>query len=236
MIKYQKIAGDIKEKILNGKYKANEQLPFEKDLCNQYSASKMTVKKALDLLVTDGLIVKRRGSGTFVKDISSDEISSIIEKNQFSGLTNTKMAHDVTSKLFEFKIISCDKNIAEILKIEEDDFVYIIHRVRYVDNEPWVIEKSYYPLDIAPGMKKSDAESSIYNFLQKKVDVRMQSAHSTIKADKPNELDIKYLNLKPDEPVLEVERVGYLENGKPFEYSFSRHRYDKFQYKSINVI
>lgn len=63
MIKYHKIASDIKEDILKGDYKPNEQLPFEKELCEKYNASRMTVKKALDLLVAEGLIVKRRGSG-----------------------------------------------------------------------------------------------------------------------------------------------------------------------------
>ena len=89
MLKYEKIAFDIKEDILSEKYKPNEQLPFEKELCEKYNVSKMTVKKALDLLVNDGLIIKRRGSGTFVKDITEKEIQRIIEKKQFSGLTTT---------------------------------------------------------------------------------------------------------------------------------------------------
>ena len=79
MLKYEKIAFDIKEDILSEKYKPNEQLPFEKELCEKYNVSKMTVKKALDLLVNDGLIIKRRGSGTFVKDITEKEIQEMIK-------------------------------------------------------------------------------------------------------------------------------------------------------------
>lgn len=236
MIKYQRIAAEIKENILSGKYAANEQLPFEKELCEKYDASKMTVKKALDILVAEGLIVKRRGAGSFIKDISNDEIERIIQKKQFSGLTNTYYGHDVKSKILSFEIINTDKEIANLLKIQEDDFLYLIHRVRYVDSEPWVIEKTYIPLDIAPGMKKADVEGSIYNFLQNKLGLKIQSAHSTVRADKPNEIDIKYLEIKEDEPILEVERLAYLENGKAFEYSFSRHKYDKFEFKAITVI
>ena len=70
MNKYEIIAVDIREDILNGIYKPNERLPFEKEICDKYDVSKMTVKKALDLLVSEGLIVKRRGSGTFIKDIT----------------------------------------------------------------------------------------------------------------------------------------------------------------------
>ena len=72
MKKYILISSDIRKKILEGVYQANQQIPFEKDLCVEYDASKMTVKKALDMLVSEGLIIKRRGSGTFVKDLATD--------------------------------------------------------------------------------------------------------------------------------------------------------------------
>lgn len=236
MLKYEKIAFDIKEDILSEKYKPNEQLPFEKELCEKYNVSKMTVKKALDLLVNDGLIIKRRGSGTFVKDITEKEIQRIIEKKQFSGLTTTSIGHKVTSKVLEFKIINATKEIADILKIEEDEFIYFVHRVRYVDDKAVVIEKTYIPLNLIPGMKLADVKKSIYGYIKDKLSLNIQSAHSTVRAMKSDELDRKYLNLEKDEPILEVERVAYLDNGKVFEYSFSRHRYDKFEFKSITVI
>ena len=236
MLKYEKIAFDIKEDILSEKYKPNEQLPFEKELCEKYNLSKMTVKKALDLLVNDGLIIKRRGSGTFVKDITEKEIQRIIEKKQFSGLTTTSIGHKVTSKVLEFKIINVTKEIADILKIEEDEFIYFVHRVRYVDDKAVVIEKTYIPLNLIPGMKLADVKKSIYGYIKDKLGLNIQSAHSTVRAMKSDELDRKYLNLEKDEPILEVERVAYLDNGKVFEYSFSRHRYDKFEFKSITVI
>ena len=236
MLKYEKIAFDIKEDILSEKYKPNEQLPFEKELCEKYNVSKMTVKKALDLLVNDGLIIKRRGSGTFVKDITEKEIQRIIEKKQFSGLTTTSIGHKVTSKVLEFKIINATKEIADILKIEEDEFIYFVHRVRYVDDKAVVIEKTYIPLNLIPGMKLADVKKSIYGYIKDKLGLNIQSAHSTMRAMKSDELDRKYLNLEKDEPILEVERVAYLDNGKVFEYSFSRHRYDKFEFKSITVI
>ena len=235
MTKYKQIAIYIKEKIINGEYKANEQLPFEKEICEKFNASKMTVKKALDLLVMEGLIVKRRGAGTFVKDMSQDQIEDLSIKNQFAGLTVTNAGHKIESKLLDFKIINADSKIAENLKIDEDDFVCFIHRVRYVDEKAVVIEKTYMPLYLFPGIKRSDAEGSLYSYIQDKMKLKIQSSHSTIRARKSNEIDKEYLNLESDEPVLEVERIGYLDNGKVFEYSFSRHRYDTYEFKAIIV-
>ena len=235
MTKYEKIATYIKNQIMEGKYKANEKIPFEKDLCEQFDSSKMTVKKALDLLVMEGLIVKRRGSGTFVKDISQNQIEDITIKNQFAGLTARAEGHEVKTILLDFKIITADKLVAESLKIEEDDFVYFIKRVRSVDGEAVVIEETYMPLYLFPAIKKSDVEKSIYDYIEDKANLKIQSSHSVVRARKSEELDWEYLKLKSDEPVIEVERIGYLDNGKVFEYSFSRHRYDKFEFKAIII-
>ncbi|MDV4150708.1 GntR family transcriptional regulator [Clostridium sp. AL.422] len=235
MTKYEEIAASIKQKIANGDYKANDQLPFEKDLCDKFNASKMTVKKALDLLVAEGLIVKRRGAGTFVKDISQDDIVDLSIQNQFAGLSAIMRGHNIESEVLDFKIINSDKKISENLKIDEEDFVCFIHRVRYVDGKAIVIEKTYMPLYLFPSIKRVDVEGSIYSYIEEKLKYKIQSCHSTARASKSDDLDRKYLKLESDEPVLEIERVGYLDNGKVFEYSFSRHRYDSHEFKAIII-
>ena len=67
------------------------------------------------------------------------------------------------------------------------------------------------------------------------MNLKIQSSHSVVRARKSEELDREYLKLEADEPVIEVERIGYLDNGKVFEYSFSRHRYDKFEFRAIII-
>ena len=68
MAKYKDIADDIREKIKNQEYTFGQKLPYEYVLCVAYHCNKETMKKALDILVKEGLIVRRRGAGTFVKD------------------------------------------------------------------------------------------------------------------------------------------------------------------------
>ena len=67
MIKYQKIASDLRNAITSGQYLPGAQLALEKEMCQQYGVSRITIKRAVDELVNQGLVVKRRGSGTFVK-------------------------------------------------------------------------------------------------------------------------------------------------------------------------
>ena len=92
MTKYERIANDMKEKIESGVYKPNDQLPFEAEMCESYGVSRITVKKAMDLLVNEGLVVKRRGAGTFVKNITlmTDSEHPYSTSNQFSGFAHTE--------------------------------------------------------------------------------------------------------------------------------------------------
>ena len=76
MNKYAKIRNDVRNKIISGKYKPGTLLPKESEMILKYNASKLTVKKAMDELVNEGLIIKRRGSGTFVKGLSTEDIKS----------------------------------------------------------------------------------------------------------------------------------------------------------------
>lgn len=231
--KYKYIYTDIKEKILSKTYKPNEKIPDEKTLMEIYSCSKMTIKKALDMLVMEGLLVRRRGSGSFVKETLSGSFSSY--NRQFFGFSRTQEGKEVTSKILIFDIISPDKLVAEKLNLKDDDFVYKFVRVRYVNGKPYVIEETYMPISIITGLKRLHLESSVYQYIEHDLHLNIQSAHKIIRADRPNELDKEYLLLTDYDPVIEMEQIVFLSDGRTFEFSKSRHRYDSFQFESVSV-
>jgi GntR family transcriptional regulator len=235
MTKYTQIANDIRNQIVKKMVQANEQLPFEKDLCIKYKASKMTVKKALDILVAEGLIVKRRGSGTFVKSISNSDMTRLLVSNQFRGLTALYSDHKVDSKLLEFVVVTSSKDVKNKLNLQNDEFLYNILRVRYLDTEPFVIENTYMPINLISGLKKQHAEGSIYAYIEDKLGLKIQSSHRTITVRKSTKMEQKYLNLEDNDPVAVVEQVAYLESGVAFEYSISVHRYDRFAFETVIV-
>lgn len=123
MLKYEQIALDLQDKILSGKYKENEQLPLEKEMCEYYNVSRITVKKAVDKLVMSGLVIKRRGAGTFVKSVDNENVNEISKSRQFAGFTNTSLCKKVTSKVLEFKVVNPSEEIAKKLKVNQSDFV-----------------------------------------------------------------------------------------------------------------
>ncbi|HEL1592993.1 TPA: GntR family transcriptional regulator [Streptococcus suis] len=228
MEKYNVIANDVRRKILDGIYKANDQLPFEKDLCEVYEVSKMTVKKALDILVAEGLIIKRRGAGTFVKDLSVEDMEKMVVGSQMIGTSAYYPTRTVTSKVLHFEIIAASEKVANKLNIPIGSFVYDIERVRILDGSPLVMENTFMPVSVIPDLRLKNVEESIYEYIQDTLGMKIQSAHRNITVRKASDSEVTHLELEQGDPVGIVEQIGFLSNGTTFEYSISTHRYDTF--------
>ncbi|HEL2195325.1 GntR family transcriptional regulator [Streptococcus suis] len=228
MEKYNVIANDVRRKILDGIYKANDQLPFEKDLCEVYEVSKMTVKKALDILVAEGLIIKRRGAGTFVKDLSVEDMEKMVVGSQMIGTSAYYPTRSVTSKVLHFEIIAASEKVANKLNIPIGSFVYDIERVRILDGSPLVMENTFMPVSVIPDLRLKNVEESIYEYIQDTLGMKIQSAHRNITVRKASDSEVTNLELEQGDPVGIVEQIGFLSNGTTFEYSISTHRYDTF--------
>ena len=235
MAKYEEISEDIRNGILSGKYSLNEQLPLEKEMCEHYGVSRITIKKAVDELVIQGLVIKRRGSGTFVKAVDDDDVRELSMAKQFEGFSEANKDKKVSSKIIKFEVIHPTEEIATKLKITIDDFVYYIIRTRYADDEPYVIEYIYMPISLIPGIKNDILMSSIYSYIEKNLKLKIKSAHRTIRAILPNEIEQEWLKIDNNFPILEVEQVGFLDNGQPFEYSKARHRSDRMEFRSVSI-
>ena len=235
MAKYEDITEDIRNSILNGKYSPNEQLPLEKEMCEYYGVSRITIKKAVDELVMQGLVIKRRGSGTFVKSVDDDDVLELTMAKQFAGFSEAHKETKVTSKVVNFEVIHPGKEIAAKLNITCEDFVYHIIRVRYSDEEPYVIEYTYMPIGLIPGIKSDILMSSIYGYIENTLKLKIKSAHRTIRAICPNELEQEWLKIPETFPILEVEQIGFLDNGQAFEHSISHHRSDRMEFKTVSI-
>ena len=234
MAKYKEISEDIRKDILDGKYNPNEQLPLEKEMCEQYDVSRITIKKAVDELVAEGLVIKRRGAGTFVKAFDNADVEGFSMSKQFSGFTESNKNKKVESKIVKFEVIHPTEEIAYKLKMTCDDFVYYIIRVRYADGEAKVIEYTYMPIGVIPGIKNDILHKSIYGYIENTLNLKIKSAHKTIRAIEPTSQEKEYLEMDRNIPILEVEQVGFLDNGQPFEYSIAHHRGDVSEFRSVS--
>ena len=235
MIKYQKIASDLRNAITSGQYLPGAQLALEKEMCQQYGVSRITIKRAVDELVNQGLVVKRRGSGTFVKSIEDNDVKELSMAHQFSGFAETYKDRKVHTEIIRFDIINPDEEVAAKLQMTTDDFVYDIVRARYVDDEPIVIEYTKMPIQLVPGIKRDILLKSIYAYIEGVLKLKIQSAHRTVRAVMPSDMEREYLKIEGVLPILEVEQVAFFDDGRPFEYSISHHRADKSSFKAVSI-
>ncbi|WP_088042825.1 GntR family transcriptional regulator [Bacillus sp. EAC] len=236
MSKYNEIADDIRSKITNQIYKVNEMLPDEFSLAEQYECSKMTVKKAMDLLVNEGLIVKRRGHGTIVKEAPLFNVHQLKrnDKNHF-GLTQKVGEKRVKTKVLAFHVIPASQQLASLLNCELNSFIYEIKRLRVVDNKPFALEETYMPISVIPGLSEKHVNKSIYHYIQEELKLKIKSAQKILRAVKGNANDIQLLNIHKHDPVMEVEQIVFLDNGKVFEYSITHHSYQSYEFQTVII-
>lgn len=233
MHKYEQVAQAIRGRIEDGTYTLKSALPDQMQLCTEFEASRITIKRALNLLIEEGYLYSRQGSGTYVMKnaLTKNELDSRVDV--YTGLTDQLSHQIVTSKVIQFIIRNPLAEEAEKLLLSKEDFVYDIQRVRYVDGEEYLIEHTLMPVDVIPNVTKKILAGSIYSYIKKTLELKIGGLNRRITAEKPDELDQEYLFCSKEDPVLQVEQVVHLIDGTPFEYSRTRHRYDK---GGVNVV
>lgn len=237
MVKYIEIADDIRSKIKSQKYTYGQKLPYEYVLCVSYHCNKETMKKALEILVKEGLIVRRRGAGTFVKDYDQSHDNSPNASNNYAqGLSKRyEGVKIVTSEVIVFEVIPSDVEISKKLQIEEGSFIYHIIRKRSIDGKTHALEILYIPISIIPNLKMEHLQSSLYGYIEDELKLKIQSSHKIVTGHLSTQLEQEYLGLKKTEPYFEIEQIAYLSSGVIFEYSLSRFHYNEFELQTVIV-
>ncbi|MBF8807802.1 MAG: GntR family transcriptional regulator [Enterococcus lacertideformus] len=236
MPKYEEIANILRERIRSNEYPPNSFLPNKISLVDEFGASRMMIKKAINILAMEGLVYSQRGSGTKILDhpfIEKDSSSA----NEYEGLSHQmKRRHrSLTSQIIQFDVEFPDPFIQEKLMIGIEQPIYNIHRLRILENEPYILEHTFMPVHLVPGLKKEHLLSSIYNYLHQELKLYFAGAYRTISADKSTIFDQNYLNCSTTDPILEVQQVVYLKDGQPIEFSTSRNRFDVRNYSLLDV-
>lgn len=239
MLKYQGVVDDVVTKVAKGVYKPNDRLPTTNELCEQYGVSKITIKKAMDELEARGLVARRRGSGTYVKSIVPKNVEYPEGWSMSSQMAGFKREHEmegqtVTTKVYEFSVEHPSPKIAERLAIEQDEFVYRVCRVRCSDGQPLVIEHTWMPITVIPDLRMRHLETSVYDYIEEGLGLKISSAHRVVSAVLVPEDECEKLDVEPGTPALQVEQVGFLDDGIAFEYSISRHVRD-YKFYSIST-
>lgn len=228
MEKYLYIANDMRHRLLSGEFKIGDKLPAEKDLIIAYKVSKMTMKKALDILVDEGLIIKQRGSGTYVKMVTVRPVKKNSPIYRFNGMSATYPNQVVTSQLRFFTVEQVSHEVSQKLHIERESCVYHMYRVRQIDGETHVVERSYIPINLILGLNEAHLVGSLYRYIEEELHLKIQSAQRKISVRKATQEEAECLNVSQGDPVAVMEQIAFLDTGEAFEYSVSVYHADNY--------
>lgn len=231
---YRAVMRDIKQNILAQKYE-DMRLPDERSLASHYQVSCSSMKRALELLAQQGIIFKKRGSGTFINPLYLKNQALFRYEGSNLGLTDSFKVPGKKQqiKLLEFKVINASKELAQDLFINEADFVYQFKRLRLLDNQPFLIETGYLPIKIVPELTPEILKDSLFNYLEDTQNKTVTRSFLNITVEPSNSEDQSELDLQTNEPVGVMEGIFFLDDGTPFEVSNMRIHYKYMRYNSF---
>ena len=220
---YQRLQRALREAIDRRILDADDALPPERDLAGEFGVSRITVRKAIDGLVNEGLLMRRQGSGTFVR--------GRVEKN-FSLLTSFSedmraRGRNPRSEWLKRASGTVTPEEALTLRSSPGTPVYRFNRLRFADDAPMSLE---YATIVAACLPSLDAvETSLYLALEQTGN-RPVRALQRLRAVLLTREQAKLLCAKPGDAGLLVERLGFLQNGRAIEFSQSYYRGDTYDF------
>jgi GntR family transcriptional regulator len=215
---YLQIKALVVQSLAAGEWSPGEAIPSELDLAARYGVSQGTVRKAIDALAADNLVVRRQGKGTFVATHTEESQSMF----RFLRI-RADDGHDEypASRLVDVRRGRAAAEIARLLEIKPGDPVVMIRRVLEWAGKPVVLDEITLPAALFRGLTRAKLEAypgSMYGFFETRFGVRMLNAQERLKAVPADTLAAAALGVAPGSPLLAVERVAFTFGGRPVEF------------------
>lgn len=212
-----------------GAMEPGNSIPSEPELQARFDVSRITLRKAVDDLVTEGLLVRQQGRGTFVQKLKVTH-----ELNSITSWTEQLLAIGQVPRTLHLETEEIDppKRIARDLKLNSRDTAFVLRRLRLVNDEPLTLIVNYIPTQLVPGfIEKAPLRESLYETLAKEYGLVAARAVDMVESRSATDEEAKRLRVDPWDPLLCVSRVSYLADGRPLEVGLAISRGDRYQYR-----
>ena len=225
---HQSISNWLAGIIAEGLLPAGNKLPAERQFAQAMGVSRMTLRQALDTLVHEGRIVRAVGSrgGSFVA-----EPRVPVDISNLMGLSAQllKSVHSASSSVLSVVTIPADRAVAEALQVPAGTPVHRIHRIRFAASTPVVLEETFLPAELFPGLPERDLTGSIYAVMGECYGLAPFSSVEELNPAVAGEENAGHLEIGPATAVLGIKRTGLARDGRPVEYSEDLVRTDRLK-------
>lgn len=217
-VRYRAIADELRHRVERGELAAGALLPSESEMSAAYGVSRVTVRKALELLRDEGLIDARQGFGWFV---ATDPVRQTLGRLGTIEAQLGQLGVGSERRVVGFRFVAAPPRVRQVL---DSDTVLEVRRVNYADGQPFARVTVWCPEEVGARLSRADVESSPFYEL---VDVPIGGATQTIGAAAAGRDDAHLLAVPAGSPVLRCERVTRGVDERPLlvsEHIFPAHR------------
>jgi GntR family transcriptional regulator len=229
---YQQIKGLILQNLQSGEWKPGESIPSEMELAARYRVSQGTVRKAIDELAGDNLLVRRQGKGTFVATHAEHHVQyRFLKLVPNHGDLDTE--GPAQREIVDCKRLRASADIARTLALRTGDTVLQVRRVLSFAGSPTILEDLWLPATPFKGLtaeRLADYHGPMYALFETEFGVRMVRADEKIRAVLPDDTQSALLQVTASTPLLSVERVAYTYNDTPMELRRGFYRTENHHY------
>ena len=210
----------IREMIETDQLQEGSQLMPEREICKLQGISRMTVNKAILTLVNEGLLSRKQGSGTVVAPRKKKHRYEKLEG--FTDIMNKK-GYKVRNELLLFELSAQNNEIGQRIQLTDTDaLVYQIERVRYIEDDAFVIETVYLNYLMCPDLNQELVkEKSLYQLYRDRYEHKIIRAEQSIKPVMITKEQAKLLNALPNTLALQIDRTVYTDKEEVMEYTSS---------------
>jgi len=220
------------EEILRGQIEygylsVNQMIPSENELSKRFNLSRMTVRNAIVRLVSDGLLYRVPGKGTFVAPakITTVPLTQMGIREQLVA-----MGYETGTMVVEKRIEKVSGKVADYLQLPENDPVYVLVRLRYANNEPLSLHTSYIPVkNFAELFQKNLEKEPLCDIFDKHYGIIAKRGVETLESVGTDSRESKLLTVKKGFHVLLLKYTLYSQNDIPFEYAKVLFRGDRIK-------
>ena len=226
---YLQIKEILEKRIKNNIYPRETLIPSENELSSEFEVTRATVRNALKELKKEDLIHTEKGKGSIVK--GSKIRQSLMEFYSFGRrFKQNETGNEAYSKIIEKKETKCPSDVREYLNIRNEDKIYEITRIRYIKENPVMLEISYLPKQLFPDLFDNEMENfSLYDMIEYRYKKNITKGKEYILPMVSGFKESKLLNIQEGSPVFLVKRITY-SGEKPLEYRKSIIRGDKYEF------
>ncbi len=223
---YHQLYEVLHDRIVTGRWKTGDRIPPESGLISQYKVSRITVRKVLDMLEKEGLIVRERGRGTHVAHTRLAHVTTRIVS--FTDDMRQRGFEASTRVLFS-GLVAAPEAISRELGVPEGEELARIDRLRLADGEPMCVEQAYFVHRYVPGILEHDlASRSLREIKVSRYGIRWSRARQTIQAILATPDMARALAVRTNAALLFIERVSYSQDDVPVEFLRVFYRADRY--------